>query len=172
MVDIAMTPAKSLDPVNTEQQNFQHQLPSIPENSVVATWRHAGVTTQQSSRQACFVSRLSSELATARADNRHLQDICKQASFESGCWRKEYEELLAAYWKVSEQHANLLGQNWRLREQVRAAKSRRVGREVRRDNRGIPVSVSAGADAAVEAGNDSGVDRSSEDDHVKQESNA
>ncbi|CAM1508787.1 Fc.00g056350.m01.CDS01 [Cosmosporella sp. VM-42] len=163
--------------------NFQHQLPVIPENTVVATWRQP-LAVSQSTRQACFVTRLNAELATSHVDIRNLQDMCKQANFECGWWRQEYDELLSAYRKVSNQNSLLLGQNWRLKEQLRASKARRVGLDARRDNGDAYEPESTRNDAAdvtnegsteskaVDVSGVENVDRISEEDDVKEEANS
>ncbi|RSL73885.1 hypothetical protein CEP54_000276 [Fusarium duplospermum] len=121
--------------------SYQNQLPVVPENSVVTTWRQQAQahSLQQPGLQACFVARLAGELLLSRTDNMNLRQLNKQLQHDAGCWRQEYEQVLVQYWKISEHNATLLGQVSRLKEQLRAARSRKDGPKTRRNSAAAPV---------------------------------
>lgn len=72
--------------INPDKQNSRQLASAIPENAEITNYRQS-LSDSQQHHQACFASRLTAELATVGVDNRTLEGMYKQASFESGCWR-------------------------------------------------------------------------------------
>ncbi|EWZ29304.1 hypothetical protein FOZG_17166 [Fusarium oxysporum Fo47] len=124
---------------------YQHQLVTVPENSIVRTWQQPAPVQQQSSHPACFVSRLAGELLLSRTDNMNLRHMSTQLQQDVGSWRQEYEKLLVEYWKISEHNAALLGQVSRLKEQLRATRSKRGNNRGRRDDGIVSMPIPAGS---------------------------
>ncbi|OBS16066.1 hypothetical protein FPOA_13153 [Fusarium poae] len=125
--------------------NYQHQLPAVPENSVVTTWQQPAPLPPQATNPACFVSRLAGELLLSRTDNMNLRHASTQLQRDVGCWRQEYDRLLVEYWKVLEHNATLLGQVSRLKEQLRVTRSKRGNNRARRDDGSVSMPVSTGS---------------------------
>ncbi|KAM0187033.1 hypothetical protein ACHAPI_011351 [Fusarium lateritium] len=131
--------------------NYQHQLPAVPENSVVRAWQQPAPLPQQATHPACFASRLAEELLVSRTDNMNLRHMSTQLQQDVGCWRQEYERLLAEYGVVVEHNAVLLGQISRLKEQLRAARVKRGDNKSRRNNGNASAPVSTGSSDASSA---------------------
>ncbi|KAG8673928.1 hypothetical protein FLAG1_09471 [Fusarium langsethiae] len=121
--------------------SYQHQLPAVPENSVVATWQQPAPLPQQAVHPSCFVSRLAGELLLSRTDNMNLRHMSTQLQKDVGCWRQEYERLLVEHWKVLEHNTSLLGQVSRLKEQIRVTRSKRTNNRTRRDDSTVAIPV-------------------------------
>ncbi|KAF5724645.1 hypothetical protein FMUND_610 [Fusarium mundagurra] len=124
---------------------YQNQLVTVPETSIVRTWQQPAPVQQQPSNPACFVSRLAGELLLSRTDNMNLRHMSTQLQQDVGSWRQEYEKLLVEYWKISEHNAALLGQVSRLKEQVRATRPKRGNNRGRRDDGIMSLPVQAGS---------------------------
>ncbi|KPM41100.1 hypothetical protein AK830_g5495 [Neonectria ditissima] len=146
-------------------------LPIVPENSVVTTWQQPVAIPQQLSYRPGLVDWLTRELYIAQTGMVHLRTVNQQLQQDAICRRQESEELRARHWEVAEHNVNLLGQNSRLKEQLRAARSKRIGVKVRRQGEGSSLSTSTGSGASSTVC-EAGVDGIREEGDVKQEPNA